>query len=524
MASALYTASAGFPIEEAVPLAMEVSGVRKASVLQGRRRIRFQPQTGTTAGPGSIIQFLLSDSTGLIDCNSATVSFTYAISSEVGTGFTLVMDDGPAMIRRAQTSINGQLLEDVDNAHRAFNAELAASSTLDFYRTEGSFLNLWKFNKDQVGNGVIYASNPAGVPAGAPASCNGADRRLHDVISTLAEVSQQQRGAVSGAVGAAGGIQVSLPLGLIMPAWRSEKYWPLRNMGELVISLTTAQPNECMWQNSGVANLATQPNYSLTDIFLEVDVVVPHPMYAALLDRVVQNDGEPGLVIPVDTRLVSQGQSIGAGNAESSVIVSRATNNLRRAVIVNQPTAGIAALSYPSISCFGDFGFQSLQFRCGSLYFPSQPLTSHARAAMATYAAYGQPAQVGKNGIFNLKSFSQTTASNYFTLPAGTVALSATLPTLPAGTLNGTLTAAAAGTVSARDLFADQKVLAYCFDSYKGTSDPLDFDGISVLGQAGSQLVSVLRVAPTEPITPTVILDATKYIQLKNGTLDIKGA
>jgi len=514
MSSTLYTASAGFPIEEAVPLAMEVSGVKKASVLQGRRRIRFQPQTGTTAGPGSIIQFLLSDSTGLIDVNSAVIGFTYAISCEAGNGSTLVMDDGPAMFRRAQTSVNGQLLEDVDNCHRAFNAEFAASSTFDFYRTEGSFLNLWKLNKDLVGNAVQYYGGAINAAGAVP---TGADRRWQDIISTLAEVSAQQRGAANGAIGAAGGIQCAFPLGLLMPAWRSDKYWPLRNMGELVVSLTTAQPLECMWQNAAVANPAAQPTYQLTDIFMEVDVIVPHPAYASLLDKVVQLEGEPGLVIPVETRLVSQGQSIPAGNAESSVIVSRATNNLRRVVVVSQPTAALASLSYPSVSCFGDFGFQQVQWRCGSLYFPSQPLNSHARAAMATYAAYGEPAQVGKNGIFNLKTYSQTTNS------AGN-AVSATLPTLPQGTLNGTLTASAAGTASARDLYADCKVLAYCFDSYKGTSDPLDYDGISVLGQAGSQLVSVLRVAPAEPITPTVILDATKYIHLKNGTLDIKGA
>lgn len=512
MASSLYTASAGFPIEEAVPLAMEVSGVKKASVLQGRRNIKFQPQTGTNAGPGSIVQFLLSDSTGLIDCNSALLSFTYSVSCEAGNGSTLVMDEGPAMIRRAQTSINGQLLEDVDNCHRAFNAELASSATLDFYQTEGSFLNLWKFNPDMVGNAVPYVSN-----AGPPTSVSGAARRTQDIVSTLPEVSFSQRGAQTGAVGANGGIQVAIPLGLLMPSWRSEKYWPLRNMGELVLSFTMAQALEALWQNAAVANPATTPTYQISDLALTLDVCIPHPMYASLLDRVVQEQGEAGLVIPVDTRIVSQGQSIAAGNAESSVIVSRATNNLRRVVVLNQPTAGLQSASFPSVSCFGDHGFQSIQWRCGSLYYPSQPINSHARAAMATYSAYGQPAQVGKNGIFNFRNFTQTTAS-------GGATVTATVPTLPAGTLNGTQDPSVAGTDTARDLYADKKILAYCFDSYKGTSDPLDFDGLSVLGNAGSQISVQLRVNPAEAITPTVILDATKYIQLKNGTLDIKGA
>lgn len=498
MSSALFSASHGLPIDETVPLAMEVSGLKKASILQGRRRIRFQAQTGVTAGPGAIIQFVLADSTGLIDVNSATLGFTYAVADATGT--TIVMDDGAAMFRRAQTSINGQLLEDVDNCHRAFNAELYASTGMDFYRTEGSFLNFWKFNKDLVGNAVPYTTN-----AGPPVSVNGADRRWNDVVSTLTEVSLQHKA----------GVQMALPLGLLMPAWRCNKYWPLRNMGELVVQLTTAQVNEALWYSGGVA--PTNPSYTLSDIFLEVDVVVPHPAYAALLDKVVQMEGEPGLVIPVETRLVTQGQAIQTGNAESAIIVSRATNNLRRVVSLLQPTAGISATTFPSISCFGDNGFQSVQYRCGSLYFPSQPLNSHARAAMATFAAYGEPAQTDKKCVFNTKTFSQTTNS------AGT-AVTATLPTLPAGTLNGTQSASVAGTASARDIFADMKILGYCFDSYKGTTDPLDYDGISVLGQAGSQLVTNIRINPSESVTPTTILDATRYIHLKNGTLDIKGA
>jgi hypothetical protein len=288
-------------------------------------------------------------------------------------------------------------------------------------------------------------------------------------------------------------------------------------MGELVLSFTMAQALEALWQNAAVANPATTPTYQISDLALTLDVVIPHPQYAMLLDRVVQEQGEAGLVIPVDTRLVSQGQSIPTGNAESSVVVSRATNNLRRVVVLNQPTAGLQSASFPSVSCFGDHGFQSIQYRCGSLYFPSQPINSHARAAMATYSAYGQPAQVGKNGIFNFRNFTQTTAS-------GGATVAATLPTLPAGTLNGTQEASVAGTDTARDIYADKKIHAYCFDSYKGTSDPLDFDGLSVLGNAGSQLVVQIRINPAEAVTPTIVLDATKYIQLKNGTLDIKGA
>ena len=65
------------------------------------------------------------------------------------------------------------------------------------------------------------------------------------------------------------------------------------------------------------------------------------------------------------------------------------------------------------------------------------------------------------------------------------------------------------------------------FDNYKG-GEPLDADGISVLGQAGSQLVSLIRIAPNATyfasgVTPNIHLVRTRYLVLKNGALRIEG-
>jgi hypothetical protein len=120
MTSALTSPFHGLPIDEAVPLAMEVTGVSKSSILQGRRRIRFQPQSGTTANSGSIIQFVLSDSTGLLDVNSMVLSCTVNVAGSTPAE-PAFLDEGPAFIRRAQVLANGSLIDDVDNAHRAFN-------------------------------------------------------------------------------------------------------------------------------------------------------------------------------------------------------------------------------------------------------------------------------------------------------------------------------------------------------------------------------------------------------------------
>ena len=73
----------GLPISEVVPDAVAgmQEGLSKSSLLVSRRKIRFQPQTGTSATPGSIVQFVLADSSSLLDVNSATISFTITTST-----------------------------------------------------------------------------------------------------------------------------------------------------------------------------------------------------------------------------------------------------------------------------------------------------------------------------------------------------------------------------------------------------------------------------------------------------------
>jgi hypothetical protein len=282
-------------------------------------------------------------------------------------------------------------------------------------------------------------------------------------------------------------------------------------MGELVLQMTCANAAEALF---APGNDTATPSYVLKDIFLEVDIVVPLPQYAQLLDQVCMMESEPGLVLPVETLLVSQGQSLDAvaSATENSVIVSRATTNLRQLVFATQPTDGINAYTYPSVSCFPDNGFTGFQTRVGSLYFPSQPANSIGRAYMMTSAAFGEPAATDHVSVYNIDNYTQTTLLN-----GATVYYNA--PTV-GGILNGGLV----DYTARRFPYADFSPKAYCFDSYKNTSDPLDADGISVVGQAGSQVVINVRLNNPQRATPTVVLKATKYIHLKNGGLRIIGS
>lgn len=115
MASALTSPFHGLPIEEAVPLAADLTELKQSSILQGRRRIRFQPQTGVSATAGQIVQFVLSDSTGLLDVNSMVLSGTLSVSGVPGGATIAVVDEGAAIFRRVQVLANGSLIEDINS-------------------------------------------------------------------------------------------------------------------------------------------------------------------------------------------------------------------------------------------------------------------------------------------------------------------------------------------------------------------------------------------------------------------------
>lgn len=404
-----------------------------------------------------------------------------------------VLDDGASWCRRVQVIANGSLIEDIDNAHRASNLELLSTVGADWYKHDGSWFNFWKFNET--------------LSVAAATAQNNVVAHANSLTLDLSGVSNP-----GGNPQYQNGYQQAWPLGLIAPSLRCNKYWPLRSMGELVLQFTMANASEAVIAASG------SPSYQLQDIYLECDIVVPHPAYAALLDRMTQMESEAGLCIPVETRLVSQGQSIPSSTGaltESSIVTSRATTNLRRLVYAAQPTANLNNYYYPAVSCFPDGGKAAWQARVGSLYFPSQPANSLARMFDMTQAAFGEPASTDKSAVYNRHNYDTTTTGN---LNAGTTVYKQ-VPNAQ-GQFGGTLTAAS----GYRFPLSDFSPVAYCFDSYKNTSMPLANDGISILGQAGSQVVTIIRMANPEAYTPTIVLDATKVICLKDGGLRVMGA
>jgi hypothetical protein len=468
----------GLPISEVVPEAVPAmnEGMTKSSLLVSRRKIRFQPQTGLSAAPGSIVQFVLADSSSLLDVNSATISFTVTTT---GTGVE-TMDDGVSPFRRMQISLYGQLVDDIDHAHRLANMEIYAGADKSWYQTAGSYAGWWKLNPDLCIASATPADNTAANIALALQNYNP----CYGDIGGLAPATPVGTWAAAGVRTAAGETRV-VPLSVLSGFFRTKQYVPLCLLGELVLSFTLASAAEACLQATG----STDASYTLSDIFMECDVVQPHYALMELMTKVATSDGEAGIVIPYESAIVSQGVALSSGN--SSIVVSRATNNLRRLLYAHQLTAGLSSANFPSVSCFGFNAASNFQVRIGSYYFPSQPATTDARMFGLLQQVYGEAVN-DKPGVINRVIYTKTTAAD------GTGA-----PTTKA--------------------FADAFITGYNFDSYKNTSGTniLDADGVSVLGQAGSQVV--VQITQTGSVTPVIALIATRYLSLQNGTLKIVG-
>ena len=467
MSSAITNNFMGMPVEEVVPDSAMVKGVSRSSLLTGRRRIRIQPQTGTSASANSIIQFVLADSSSLLDLNSVVVTATVTTT---GTGDT-ALDDGPAWIRRATIALNGTNVDDTDLANRFANANVLAGADRPWYTGAGSFAGYWN-------------QNPALVSGTSYPSTNYA---VGDVSGTLVAASVRYKA----------GAQLAYPLCLVSKFFATKQYLPLSQAGELVIQLLCASNAEAILQRSG----NTDGAYTLTNVFLECDLVQPHYLYMEMLNRVTQLEGEQGLVVPFNAVISAQGQSVTA-SGQANIVTSLATNNLRKVIVTMSPTDYLASINYPSVSAFGNHTLTGVQFRVGSLYFPSQESINNGAIFWNTESAFngGEPIH-HRNGLIDINTFTKTTG------PA------------PVGfNVTG---------ITQKQYWADSCIVAYGFDNYKG-GEPLDADGISVLGQAGSQLVSLLRIAPnltyfTNGVTPNIHLERTRYLVLKNGALRIEG-
>jgi len=484
------------PFEEVVPEAARVSGLSRSSILTQRRRCRVIPQSGQNygsagAGAGNAqLQFLIADQGGLIDPRSIVINYNIQCSS-TSSVTTTVPDDGHPFTT-AQVLLNGQLMDNIQNAMKLTNIEMKMGGSRTYYQSAGSFQGFELLNPDLVSTATTTSTSLSAIPAWGAVPLN------------LTELNTRVTRAAAVQWGNYAGEQRSIPLGLISGVGRMKTYLPIALLGELTLVLIAGTPGEVMIQNSSAADA----NFSLSNVSIEYDVVVPSMEYMQLLQKIATNPGDAGLNLPFESSIVTAGGAIAASSnalVENTVIVSRATNHLLRAHVVQIPTTLLQSQAFPSQSCFGHAGTWSVQWRVGSQVYPQVAAQGDAALFNMSLLAYGSVAQ--ENGsVINRALWGNSTNG------------------ATAGTLAVYETAQAATGGSTKFAFGDSFIPSYGFQTVKGDAVPMDVDGISLAGASGSQLITSIVSAPYVGYTPFVLLVALKFVQARNGGVQVVGA
>lgn len=476
----------GVKLSEVVPGSLDaVSGVTSSTALVQRKRLRLVPQTAATANPGDIINFLIQDP-GMLDLQSAVFHANIVVQGT--NNGVCTMDDGPSWCRQLVVQVDGQNLETQDRVNKLTNMETYMTANSALYNRALSFAGYWKFNPD-----LKACPNSAGT---ANIWCD---------VSGNATAPSVFYNSTSGNSALAGfGYDVAVPMGLLSHVFRSEKMFPSRFANNLLIQMQLEAANAALFA-LGTSAVTT---YQLTNIYLEVDSVTLNPAFTAFLQDAVMDGAGAGLVLPFNTKISAQGQSQ-ANNGENTFVVSRASKNLRRIAVVQQPTAalGAAGTAYPEISTFPSAGFNTrgqsnaiqgqIQLYTAGQYYPLFPCRGSAAYWVAHQAYNGHPLTDTDGGIVNYRTWGTTTS-------IGGVANTNSSP------------------------FSDCWIWAYDLSKLVGTSDQLSNDGIDSTGNAQIQIT--IKTGPAEcpsggdvSYTPLVEMLGTKFLSLANGELTIQG-
>ena len=141
-----------YPFTEVVPASAQFGAPERSSILTQRRRARVTPQTGPSYGSagqgagGAQLQFLVADQGGLIDMRSVVLNYTI---QTYATSTTATADDGHPFLT-FQALLNGQLLENIQNAPKLANVEMTMGASKSYYQTAGSLQGFELLNNDLV--------------------------------------------------------------------------------------------------------------------------------------------------------------------------------------------------------------------------------------------------------------------------------------------------------------------------------------------------------------------------------------
>lgn len=500
MASALTSPYKDDTLAEVVPNVAKIAGkLAQSSVITDRRRVRVVPQSGqsyTLGGGGTgVVNFLIQDGQAYADLQTACLSFSVTIQGAAAN--TAILDDGAwSVFRRALVSVNSTQADDIDRVAVKANQEIYSTVSQSWYDGPGSLMGLWKHSINGIATAV--ATNPVGKDVVAS--------KYAPFVKALTESSASQNNA-------AATTRYSFPVSLLSNFFRSEMLYPCRNAGQLYLQLQLASAAEAaihFVSATGVPATAAA-TITISDVTLEMDYVTLHPSYVEMMDKLMADPMEDGVMWAYDAHTVGAG-TLAAAGGDQSVVYTKASQNLRSLHVVAQPQAalGSSGFAFGKQSTFVNPGCQNIQTRAGSLYFPAFQSIGNARMAMDLFASFGSADAVDKASIVDNLNYNEFTPS----------VASPTAPTLSVVGTDGSLSAGLAQRNN-----SDCWTWGYCYDRLKRAKfEGADLDGINTLSTSGSQIVVQIGTAALpEAITLTGILRYTRILKLHGGATQILG-
>jgi hypothetical protein len=403
-------------IHEVVPDVGKLgSKLSASSVIAARRRVRIVPQSGQnyTIGAGggaNTINILIQDGQSYADLLSAALNFEVEVyDSGNASGTTLALDDGAfCVFRRALVSLNSTLMDDIDLLPKKVLQETYATVDDSWYSTVGSWMGLYK-----AGSGGAFGVSNDGVTFVGK----------YDVPDKVALAASRQFFAGTAGLTAPtvpGQNKYTVPVCMLSSFFRNETLFPLRNAGQLYLQLNLQDAlTACVGGTTGANPIV--PNYRIKNLTLDMDFVDMHPMYLSMMDSVMERPEEDGVRWPFDAHLVSA-QNLPSGDGPQSVILSKASQNMRQIAVGIQPQAGLSLVGYPKNSTWANPGFVDIQTRIGSLYFPAFNSIGEQRAYSDLQNAYGSPASLDKSGLVDVRNYYQSTPAGTSFVPGPTTA------------------------------------------------------------------------------------------------------
>jgi len=490
-------------IAEVVPDYAKVAGkLTQSSVITGRRRVRLVPQSGQNYSSGNsagVINILIQDGQAYADLLSATVSFSAVAWDATGTPGTnlTIPDDGIySLFRRSLISVNSTLMDDTDFLPKKVNAELYATASQDWYNTVGSFLGLWKNN-----------TTAFGFTPGAPDTLISKYNVNAKALQWSKVVSDATTNLGTGSPTIPGQNRFSVPLSLLTSFFRNDTLFPCRNAGQLYVQLNLASALEALVSinsSTGAATGSGTPAYAISNLTLELDFVDLHPTYLSMMDDIIEAPGGNGVQWAFDAHMTAT-QALGAGSGQQSVIVSKASQNMRSLQVVVQPQAGLGAASWYDNSTFSNPGLIDIQYRIGSLYYPAFTAVGENRCYFDLQNAFGSPESVDKCGLVDTVNYYQHTNSS--------------------GTVSSNNAGTSVATYSNSHLAnCDMWMYAYCFDRLKHAKfHGVDLDGVNTLTSAGSQMVVQLNANLPAASQLVAFVRFTRVLKLAGGSTQVVG-